>query len=135
PTVGQLPMTGPTYYNSLTQSWTSVPLNGVVLYFPQNASNPSNQALYTDSGSSNMVVLAAPNPCPGTGSGSTTGSAPTPDAQTNGSVSFPQGDPNATYTYASDSVVTQHAQSGGQKYSSVSLIYPTNDYTNGGECG
>ena len=135
PTTQQLPLTGPTYYNSETSSWTNVPLNGVVLYFPQNSLNPNNEALYTESGASTLVILAAPNPCPGTGTGAVSGSAPVPDQQTTGSVPFPQGSSSATYTYASDDVVSQHGQAAGQKYDGVSNVYATNDYTEGGECG
>jgi len=121
-----LPTYAPTWYDTATSSWTNIPLNGVTLYFP---SSVTGTALPTESGSSTLSLLGAPNPCPGTGSSFTSGSA----------VQFPAGVSSATYTYPTTSLVyqrgltsSQTCSSGGKSYS---LVYSNDDITALGECG
>lgn len=60
-----LPTTGPTWWDSAgSGSTTSVPLNGVTFYFPANAGGVVEHG---NGGKNGGQYLAAPNPCPGTG--------------------------------------------------------------------
>lgn len=144
-----LPTAAPTWYNTSTSLWTDVPLNGVTLYFPQNNDTACSVTtpvvpcgdLSTPDGASTGDFLAAPNPCPGTGS---TFTAATSAGARNGSVSWSAGNSSAYYSYATTDLPYVHFGSGvnalapNQSYANnghpYSLIYPNDDVTIQGEC-
>ncbi|MBV9278547.1 MAG: hypothetical protein JOZ41_00555, partial [Chloroflexi bacterium] len=110
-----LPTTGPTWYDTSTGSASSTPLNGVTIYLPSSASGLTEHG---NGGKDGGQYLAAPNPCPGTGT------------YTSSSVSFPAGAAAATFNYTG-LLAAQH----GLPANLTSLMtYPSQDLSLLGEC-
>lgn len=120
---------------------TTVPLNGVTWQFTSTSAGAIGG---NGSGSGALAYyLAAPNPCPGTGSGWT----PSSDGMT-GAVPFNVGDSAAYYTYSSqstDNLIAARNAADPTTYPSSTLqspiipgwgsqIYPSMDLTVAGEC-
>lgn len=120
-----LPTTPPSWYDTASGQLTSIPLNGVVLYLPPNSGGDQPRGNSGAHGTINF--LAAPNPCPGTG---TTWSPYT-------QVQFPAGDASAQYQYPSTSLAYQHGAilSPLTGPNGSSMVYPTQDTGLLGECG
>lgn len=115
--------TAPTWWDSSSNTKSSVPLNGVTFYYA-----PGHGSLQ-GTGAANSpleMYLAAPNPCPGTGSG-----FESDDAR----VSFNAGDPTAYYTYPSSTLAYQRGSTESPIVPGFgSQIYPSMDLKQSGEC-
>lgn len=105
---GQSAGSAPTFLDSSSGSASSIRFNGVTIYM--NAGNVSMTG-------SSALILAAPNPCSGTGSSGSN------------SVDFPQGAANATYSYPSTSLPYKDGTS-----QTNFQVYPNSDFTLSGEC-
>jgi hypothetical protein len=130
PGTSGLPTTPPTFTGG------TVPLNGVTFYFPNSGS-------FSITGG-NMMYLAFPNPCPGTGSQSGQ-SVPfenevSPTATGPGDTGWPEpsGANGGQYTYPSTALPYIDAVKAGQsapvQSSSTAYVYPNADLTLNGEC-
>lgn len=113
--------TVPTFYDSSLGSNSSVPLNGVTFYLP--AGDPNITRVNGNSGKDGGVYLAAPDPCPGTG----TYSPGSP-----GSVSFPAGSASGIFIYLSSN--NPWSLPHGVLTSTPGTVYPSTDWSLAGEC-
>ncbi|MGH2449319.1 MAG: hypothetical protein ACRDFS_12050, partial [Chloroflexota bacterium] len=123
---GTLPTAAPTWYDISNDSSTSIPLNGVTLYFPNGSGGMVSGGLQMK-GNSVANYLAAPNPCPGTGSSYSAGS----------SVEFPAGVASATYSYLSGTQPYIEGTTASPMTSTSpawSEVYPNADLSLLGEC-
>lgn len=113
----------PTWWDASTGAPSNIPLNGVTFYYVANQGSLQG----TGAGNSPLdMYLAAPNPCPGTGSGFSAGDT---------SVSFNTGDPQAVYTYDSNSLAFKRGTTQSPIFPGYgSLVYPSLDLTLAGEC-
>jgi hypothetical protein len=130
PSGGGPPTTPPTFTGS------TVPLNGVTFYFPNSGS-------FSLTGG-NVMYLASPNPCPGTGtqSGQTVPfqNQVNPTATGPGQTGWPEpsGANGGQYTYSSTALpyiaAAQAGQSAPIQSPSTAYVYPNADLTLNGEC-
>lgn len=105
--------TVPVFYDPTIPGNSNAPLNGVTIYLP-----PSSAGLtaHGNPGQTGGVFLAAPNPCPGTGS------------QAGNAVSFPAGASSGTFTYPTYSPDLMHGQEPLHIATPWSPIYPDMDF-------
>jgi hypothetical protein len=123
-----LPTTPPYFYDPSGTN-TQVPLNGVTFYLPPGSGGFNEHG---NGGTNGGVYLAAPDPCPGTGT-YTSGSAP--------AVTFPGGSTSGVYSFGSsytgNSTTANFLLPHGVTQSSASTIagvYPDDDFSEAGEC-
>ncbi len=115
-----LPTAPPMFYDSSLGSNSTVPLNGVTFYLP--ASAPNITKFNGNAGTAGGVYLAAPDPCPGTGTYTSSPSA----------VSFPAGSASGVFTYSSSNY-PQGVPNPGTASPPV-MVYPSTVWTLAGEC-
>jgi hypothetical protein len=124
-----LPTAPPYFWDESTGSYSTVPLNGVVFYLPSNSGGYQPRGNSGNQSKSAPNIVAAPNPCPGTGTRYTS----------QFSVEFPAGNANGFYTYPSTSLAYQHGTSVSPSVtngaSTWSTAYPSADLGLIGECG
>jgi len=120
-----LPLTPPMFYDSSLGSTSTVPLNGVTFYLP--STNTSNITMTGNGGKDGGVYLAAPDPCPGTG----TYSPPSP-----GAVSFPAGSASGVPAYSGSNWASNYPQGvpNPAMASPPLMVYPSTDWNLAGEC-
>lgn len=114
--------TVPTWYDASTGTTTNVPLNGITIYFPAGAGGITEHG---NGGKNGGVYPAAPDPCTGTGTYSSSGPA----------VSFPAGHTLAAgegFTYPTGAYATQppHVVPTNPQ----PQVYPNQDLSLLGEC-
>lgn len=110
----------PMFYDSSLGSNSSVPLNGVTIYLP--AGDPNMTNFNGNAGKTGGIYLAAPAPCPGTG---TYTSSP-------GAVSFPAGSASGTFAYSTSTNTWGLPR--GVTASTAGTVYPNVDWSLAGEC-
>lgn len=114
-----LPTSAPTWWNT-NGTVSSTPLNGVTIYMP----GTSSVTIHGNAGKDGGIALAAPNPCPGTGTSYTTDGSP--------AVSFPAGATSGVYSNASSPLPSwmDLPESG----SPAGADYPSMDFSVEAEC-
>ncbi|MGH2443659.1 MAG: pilus assembly protein TadG-related protein, partial [Chloroflexota bacterium] len=112
-------LSAPTFFDSSTGAASTVPLNGITIYLPPG---PSSVKI---NGNSSQQGLAAPNPCPGTGTWSPGVSVPFTTGSSAAYYSYP-----ASYGQNNDGV-----PNGGVTVSPTSTyLYPNTDWSVNGDC-
>lgn len=99
------------------------PLNGVTIYLP---SGSGGLKMRGNGGKDGKVYLAAPNPCPGTGTSYTAGSLP--------AVSMPAGSVSGTFSYLNAYTQNNFNLPRGMSSSTAGTVYPSYDFSLQGEC-
>jgi hypothetical protein len=123
-------LTQPTFYDSSTGTASTVPLNGVAFYLTANTSiiDHGNTGCGNCGSVVGSVMLAASNPCPGTGSYSAaSGTYTVPEDGDTGSVSFPSGASTGQFNYSYAS--SGYTVAGTSSYSSANYSMPNGGAT------
>lgn len=114
--------TAPTWWDYSAKAKSSVQLNGVTFYLAKGYGTLQG----TGAGNSTLdQYLASPNPCPGTGSGWSSGTK---------SVSFNTGDPSAYYSEASGTLAYANGFTTSPTTTTTNYIYPSMNLKITGEC-